>query len=210
MMTFIGDLLQTWPVVSRHVSTILDHCLTSLGSSILCWTPVIQTPESRLGAMRFGVLKAASPSSTRLLASAYVSSHPWLRRMQATPTANWWSTLDIRLRFWCFGYWLRCVFVIQYLRRRPLVKLWGWIDAQVHSAHFWSNYILMSTHRISLSQSQRSPEEIRQLEEALASIRLRTRHLDPYEEWEQRTRKEAFVSRWVMNFIPWPHYFGKN
>jgi len=53
----------------------------------------------------------------------------------------------------------------------------------------------MSTHRISLSQSQRSPEEIRQLEEALASIRLRTRHLDPYEEWEQRTRKEAFVSR---------------
>jgi len=67
----------------------------------------------------------------------------------------------------------------------------------------------MSTHRINPSQSQRSPEEIRQLEEALASIRLRTRHLDPYEEWEQRTRKKAFVSRWVMNFIPCPDYVGK-
>lgn len=48
-------------------------------------------------------------------------------------------------------------------------------------------------NRSNLSKSQRSPEEIRQLEETIASIRLRTRHHDPYEEWEKQTRKEAFV-----------------
>lgn len=51
----------------------------------------------------------------------------------------------------------------------------------------------------------RSPEEIRQLEETLASIRLRTRHHDPYEEWEKRTRKAAFVSHWAMNYMQQAH-----
>nr|GAT49335.1 predicted protein [Mycena chlorophos] len=36
-----------------------------------------------------------------------------------------------------------------------------------------------------------TPEQ-RQIEETLAAIRLRTRHHDPYEEWEKQTRKDAF------------------
>ncbi|PPQ66920.1 hypothetical protein CVT26_010009 [Gymnopilus dilepis] len=38
----------------------------------------------------------------------------------------------------------------------------------------------------------RTPLEERQLEETVASIRLRTRYHDPYEEWERSTRKDAF------------------
>ncbi|KAJ7486218.1 GLE1-like protein-domain-containing protein [Mycena galericulata] len=34
--------------------------------------------------------------------------------------------------------------------------------------------------------------EQRQIEETVAAIRLRTRHHDPYEEWEKQTRKDAF------------------
>ncbi|KAJ3554600.1 hypothetical protein NP233_g12387 [Leucocoprinus birnbaumii] len=48
--------------------------------------------------------------------------------------------------------------------------------------------------RANLSKSQRSPDEIRELEETIASIRLRTRHHDPYEEWEKQTRKDAFIT----------------
>jgi nucleoporin GLE1 len=37
-----------------------------------------------------------------------------------------------------------------------------------------------------------SPAQIRQIEEAVAAIRLHTRHHDPYEDWERQTRVEAF------------------
>ncbi|KAN0082534.1 GLE1-like domain containing protein [Tylopilus felleus] len=37
----------------------------------------------------------------------------------------------------------------------------------------------------------RSPAERRHVEETVASIRLRTRHHDPYEDWEKQTRKDA-------------------
>ncbi|KIJ62284.1 hypothetical protein HYDPIDRAFT_114777 [Hydnomerulius pinastri MD-312] len=37
----------------------------------------------------------------------------------------------------------------------------------------------------------RSPAERRHVEETVAAIRLRTRHHDPYEEWEKQTRKDA-------------------
>jgi nucleoporin GLE1 len=36
--------------------------------------------------------------------------------------------------------------------------------------------------------------EQRYIDETIASIRLRTRHHDPYEEWEKQTRKDALVS----------------
>lgn len=39
----------------------------------------------------------------------------------------------------------------------------------------------------------RSSLEEREIEETIASIRLRTRHYDPYEEWEKEARKDAFV-----------------
>ncbi|KAF7760171.1 hypothetical protein Agabi119p4_10847 [Agaricus bisporus var. burnettii] len=48
--------------------------------------------------------------------------------------------------------------------------------------------------RSTLSKSQRSPDEVQQLAETLASIRLRTRHHDPYEDWERQTRKDAFAT----------------
>ncbi|KDR79208.1 hypothetical protein GALMADRAFT_243109 [Galerina marginata CBS 339.88] len=38
----------------------------------------------------------------------------------------------------------------------------------------------------------RTPLEERQIEETVAAIRLRARHHDPYEEWEQQTRKDSF------------------
>ncbi|EPQ51338.1 hypothetical protein GLOTRDRAFT_141097 [Gloeophyllum trabeum ATCC 11539] len=40
----------------------------------------------------------------------------------------------------------------------------------------------------------RTDEEIRAIEEAVNSIRIRTRHSDPYEEWERKTKEEALVS----------------
>jgi len=39
----------------------------------------------------------------------------------------------------------------------------------------------------------RSPSEKRHVEETVASIRLRARYHDPYEEWEKQTRRDAFV-----------------
>jgi len=38
-----------------------------------------------------------------------------------------------------------------------------------------------------------NPAEQRHVEDTVAAIRLRTRHHDPYEEWEKQTRKDAFV-----------------
>ncbi|KAG2360566.1 GLE1-like protein-domain-containing protein [Suillus spraguei] len=38
----------------------------------------------------------------------------------------------------------------------------------------------------------RSPAEQRHTEDTVAAIRLRTRYHDPYEEWEKKTRKDAF------------------
>jgi hypothetical protein len=35
--------------------------------------------------------------------------------------------------------------------------------------------------------------EMRYIEDTIAAIRLRTRHQDPYEKWEQETPKDAFV-----------------
>lgn len=32
------------------------------------------------------------------------------------------------------------------------------------------------------------------MEDTMASIRLRVKHKDAYEEWESKTRKDAFVS----------------
>ncbi|KAG6845684.1 hypothetical protein H0H87_004945 [Tephrocybe sp. NHM501043] len=39
----------------------------------------------------------------------------------------------------------------------------------------------------------RNPTEQRKVEETVAAIRLRTRHHDPYEDWERQTRVDAFV-----------------
>ena len=42
--------------------------------------------------------------------------------------------------------------------------------------------------------TSRPPLEQRYIDETIASIRLRTRYNDPYEEWEKQTRKDALVS----------------
>ena len=42
-------------------------------------------------------------------------------------------------------------------------------------------------------QSQ-NVSDLHNIEDMLASIRLRVAHHDVYEEWEQQTRKDAFVS----------------
>jgi nucleoporin GLE1 len=44
----------------------------------------------------------------------------------------------------------------------------------------------------------RDPAELRYIEETIAAIRLRTRHHDPYEEWEKQTRKDAFVRGYII------------
>ena len=49
--------------------------------------------------------------------------------------------------------------------------------------------------------SMRNPSELRSIEETIAAIRLRTRHHDPYEEWERQTRKDAFVRGYL--FVEW-------
>lgn len=52
----------------------------------------------------------------------------------------------------------------------------------------------ISTHVTPKSPSKAlSESEQRQMEEALASIRLRARHNDPYEDWERNVRRESFV-----------------
>ncbi|TEB30878.1 hypothetical protein FA13DRAFT_1733293 [Coprinellus micaceus] len=52
----------------------------------------------------------------------------------------------------------------------------------------------LNSSRLNKSQDGRvrSPEETREKDEAIASIRLWTRHRDPYEEWEKQTRQDAF------------------
>lgn len=50
----------------------------------------------------------------------------------------------------------------------------------------------------SLRRSNREPREERMVEETVSSIRARTRHNDPYEEWERNTRKDAFVSVFTL------------
>ncbi|PBK66141.1 hypothetical protein ARMSODRAFT_960597 [Armillaria solidipes] len=51
----------------------------------------------------------------------------------------------------------------------------------------------ISTHVTPKSPSKAlSESEQRQMEEALASIRLRARHNDPYEDWERSVRRESF------------------
>lgn len=47
--------------------------------------------------------------------------------------------------------------------------------------------------RSTTRREPRSPAERRHVEETVAAIRLRTRHHDPYEEWEKQTRKDALV-----------------
>lgn len=44
-----------------------------------------------------------------------------------------------------------------------------------------------------MKREPRSPAERRHVEETVAAIRLRTRHHDPYEEWEKQARKDALV-----------------
>lgn len=39
----------------------------------------------------------------------------------------------------------------------------------------------------------RTPYEEQEIEDTVASIRLRTRYNDPYEDWERQTRLEALV-----------------
>ena len=53
-------------------------------------------------------------------------------------------------------------------------------------------FIYFYTHGALYRQSH-SPVERRHVEDTVAAIRLRMRHHDPYEEWEQQTRKDAFV-----------------
>ncbi|TFK36301.1 GLE1-like protein-domain-containing protein [Crucibulum laeve] len=45
---------------------------------------------------------------------------------------------------------------------------------------------------VRLRASLRTSSEQRYIEETVAAIRLRTRHHDPYEEWERQTRRDAF------------------
>jgi nucleoporin GLE1 len=47
----------------------------------------------------------------------------------------------------------------------------------------------------------RPPLEQRYIDETIASIRLRTRYQDPYEEWEKQTRKDALVSFEIHLFV---------
>ncbi|PPQ69642.1 hypothetical protein CVT24_001215 [Panaeolus cyanescens] len=58
-----------------------------------------------------------------------------------------------------------------------------------------SSFILsMNISKMSLrpERTRQTPVEDRHLEDTIAAIRLRTRHHDPYEEWEKQTRKDAF------------------
>ncbi|KAF9044255.1 GLE1-like protein-domain-containing protein [Panaeolus papilionaceus] len=58
-----------------------------------------------------------------------------------------------------------------------------------------SSFILsMNISKMSLrpERTRQTPLEDRNLEDTIAAIRLRTRHHDPYEEWEKQTRKDAF------------------
>ena len=43
----------------------------------------------------------------------------------------------------------------------------------------------------------RTPLEQRQIDETVAAIRLRAHYIDPYEEWEKETRKDALVSQFI-------------
>ncbi|KIL64967.1 hypothetical protein M378DRAFT_553805 [Amanita muscaria Koide BX008] len=51
--------------------------------------------------------------------------------------------------------------------------------------------IRRNVQKPSVSRS-RTDAEMRYIEDTIAAIRLRTRHQDPYEKWEQETRKDAF------------------
>lgn len=48
----------------------------------------------------------------------------------------------------------------------------------------------------------RSVSEQHNIEDMIASIRLRVTHHDAYEEWEQQTRKDAFVSSQIPLRVP--------
>lgn len=51
-----------------------------------------------------------------------------------------------------------------------------------------------ATGRGRRQNNNRNVSEQHNIEDMLASIRLRVAHHDVYEEWEQQTRKDAFVS----------------
>ncbi|KIM43766.1 hypothetical protein M413DRAFT_443667 [Hebeloma cylindrosporum] len=58
-----------------------------------------------------------------------------------------------------------------------------------------SSFLLVSDiNKLSLRPRHitRTSLEERQIEDTIAAIRLRTRHYDPYEEWEKETRKDSF------------------
>ena len=44
-----------------------------------------------------------------------------------------------------------------------------------------------------LKISNRSPEEERVFADAIASVRSHARYVDPYEQWQSETRRNAFV-----------------
>lgn len=51
----------------------------------------------------------------------------------------------------------------------------------------------MSYRRPSAIRNSLSSSERRYIDETISAIRLRTRHHDPYEEWEKDTRRDAFA-----------------
>jgi hypothetical protein len=58
-------------------------------------------------------------------------------------------------------------------------------------------------------RSSRTPAEQRRIDDTVAAIRLVTRHRDPYEEWERKTRKDAFVRCFVVLFAELvTHFFS--
>ncbi|KAF8632682.1 hypothetical protein AX17_004814 [Amanita inopinata Kibby_2008] len=67
----------------------------------------------------------------------------------------------------------------------------------VASSSSTNSYLQLSDLKVTRSEPKllrrsRSDAELQKIEDTIAAIRLRTRHHDPYEEWEQQTRKDAF------------------
>lgn len=63
-------------------------------------------------------------------------------------------------------------------------------------------FVLSNFYGRKPKRPEQSPEELRYIEDAIASIRLRVNHHDPYEDWEKETKKEAFVCiRSTLSFL---------
>ena len=54
-----------------------------------------------------------------------------------------------------------------------------------------SDSLLVPWNKLNLNG--RTPEQERSISEAVISVRNHARHVDPYEEWESKIRRDAFV-----------------